>query len=122
MAQQDTPTAGPLSVRTQDHVCFKNLAGGQTEGGLAEIDLFDVAAKSDVYLMLPRSRQQGSQEIRTMNHDVRGLVDQPRVGHGRRRREHVSSIGAERPGLWSVRVLEDLLQNAPVLEHTRSIG
>ena len=57
-----------------------------------------------------------------MNHDVRGLVDQPRIGDGRRPRDHVSSLGAERPGLWSVSVLEDLLKNAPVLEHTRSIG
>ena len=57
-----------------------------------------------------------------MNHDVRGVFDQPRIGHGRRLREHVSSIGAERPGLWSVSVLEDLFKNAPVLEHTRSIG
>lgn len=37
-------------------------------------------------------------------------------------REHVSPIGTECPGLWSVSILEHLFQDAPVLQQTRGIG
>jgi hypothetical protein len=57
-----------------------------------------------------------------MDHDVRGLADQIRMRYRRGLREDISSIGAESPGLWSVSILEDFLEDAPVLKQTCRIG
>ena len=75
-AQQAAPATGPLPVRTEDQVGSVDLAGGEAEGGFVEIDLFDFAAQFDLDPILTCSRQQGSQEIGTMDDDVRGLANQ----------------------------------------------
>lgn len=72
--------------------------------------------------MLACSRQQASQQVGTMDYDVRGLADQIWMNDRRGLREDVSSIGAESPGLWSVSILEDFFEDAPVLKQTCRIG
>ena len=55
-----------------------SFAGGETKGGLAEFNLFDVAAKSLLSLTLSYAfsfQETRLLEIRYMSHDVRGLVD-----------------------------------------------
>lgn len=80
-----TSAVGSLSVGTQDEVRFVDLAGGEAQGGLVEVDLADVAAQLDFYVYSTplNPGEQRLQEVRAMNDDVRSFANQFGMSHRR---------------------------------------
>ena len=79
MPQQIPPAPAPLPIRPQDQICAKDLTARESQGRFLEINLVDIAAEFELDARLARPRQQGLQQVGTMDDDVGRLADEIRV-------------------------------------------